>query len=71
MSFELRTDPWCEDCEEFEPRSYTSTTVVNSIVDSDIRKIVRTSIYCRHQSRCQSIYEKARYFAKEENDLDD
>lgn len=65
MSFEIRVAPWCEDCEEFELESCTSTIDINNIEERD-KKLVRTIIYCRHESRCKSIYEKARVFVRQE-----
>jgi hypothetical protein len=61
---EVEVENYCQDCEEFEPRCYTSVSYRYN-KDGDPKRMVRTSICCRHRDRCRVIHESAVNRAKE------
>lgn len=61
---EVEVERYCQNCEEFEPRCYTSVSYRYN-KDGDPKREVRTSIYCRHREKCRAIHESAVLRAKE------
>ena len=62
--YQVDVSEYCQDCEEFEPKVYTSVTYF----PTDWHKVVRHNICCRHADRCQAIHEHAVKVAMENND---
>lgn len=58
---EVEVETYCQDCEEFEPHCYTGV----SYRYCDMKRTVRTTIYCRHREKCRAIHENAVNRAKE------
>ena len=61
---EVEVASYCQDCEEFEPRCYTSVCYRYN-KDGDLKREVRTTINCRHREKCRAIHENAVIRAKE------
>jgi hypothetical protein len=59
MSIELRVEPYCQDCPEFEAKPVKLTFTNGSS---------RTNIFCVHEWRCKAIL---RYLKQKESGIDE
>ena len=49
---EIKIEPYCENCPEFEPVCTTSCFYSN---DDEYTKLIQRVIYCKHNKRCKNL----------------